>query len=109
MIELLATITLFIFLAVLWTIDLAETIELVDEVGAAVEENPVARFLLKHGDKDFALFKLVDFILLTAIIWYIYMADARLAQALLFFFVIVYVFTVVHNYVVIYEFNKRAS
>jgi hypothetical protein len=97
MIYLVIQIILFIILGILWTIDLVETITLVHKKGLKVEANPFAKFLLKHGDINFILFKIIDFILIILIMTFIFKSYNILAQGLLIFFIIIYTITVIHN------------
>ncbi len=101
MIEIILTISMFLLLAVLWTIDTAETCRLVDVEGIDVEENPIARFFLKLSDRDFIIFKIFDLAMLGTIMYYIYLSNMIVAESLLFLFTLIYTYTVVHNYLVI--------
>ena len=59
---------LFAILAVLWIADLYQTLKITRKYGIKAEENPVARFLLKHGQKDFTAFKVLDLLILLAVL-----------------------------------------
>lgn len=101
------TPTLFVLLVVLWTLDLVETTTLTKRNGSKVEENPLIRFLLKKSRIDFFLFKTVDLIFLSFIIYFIYSSNTFLASVLLMIFVLIYLLTVLHNYIVIKRSNVR--
>ncbi len=97
MFEIFVNLILVVFLAILWTVDLVETITLVHKKGVFVEANPFAKFLLKHGDMDFALFKAVDFVFIVAILNFISGSYMFLAEMLLLLFISLYFLVVVHN------------
>lgn len=101
------TPTLFIFLVILWTLDLVETTTLTKHNGSRVEENPLIRFLLKKKRVDFFLFKTVDLFFLTGIIYFIHSSNTILASSLLMIFVLIYLLTVLHNYIVIRRSNVK--
>ncbi|MBW6451360.1 MAG: hypothetical protein K0B02_01360 [DPANN group archaeon] len=109
MLEIVITFTLFVVLVILWTIDMAETVSFVDREGLDVEQNPVAKFFLKHSDMDFIIFKIGDLIFLILIIYYIRASNIFMADVLLFIFILIYIITVVHNYITIKETQKEET
>jgi len=90
-------LSLLIFLGILWTVDLVETITLVHKKGLCVEANPFARFLLKHSDMDFIIFKAIDFIFLAFILFFVSKSYMAVSETMLLIFIGIYIFTVVHN------------
>ena len=97
MFEAIINIVLIIVLAILWTIDLVETITLVHKKGTCVEANPFAKFLLKHSNRDFIMFKTLDFFFIIAILRFISISYMFLAEILLILFIALYSMVVVHN------------
>ena len=97
MFESFINIGLVIFLAILWTIDLVETITLVHKKGTCVEANPFAKFLLKHSNKDFIMFKTLDFFFIVAILKFVSVSYMFLAETLLVLFICLYILVVIHN------------
>lgn len=92
------TITyLFAVLAVLWLVDLHQTINITRKHGIKAEENPIARFLLKHGQRDFAAFKILDLIVLLGVLMLLFEKKESYATYLTAIFTGFYVFTVFHN------------
>lgn len=89
---------LFLILSLLWIFDLAQTLRSSRERGIGVEENPLARFLLKKSRVDFILFKLVDLALLGTIMGLIWTDHEGLAEGMLLSFIALYVVTVIHNH-----------
>ena len=93
------TITyLFAVLAVLWIIDLYQTLNITRKHGIKAEENPVARFLLKHGQADFAAFKILDLAVLLGVLALLFEKKEAYATYLTAVFALFYIFTVFHNY-----------
>ncbi|MBU4246423.1 MAG: DUF5658 family protein [Nanoarchaeota archaeon] len=93
------TITyLFAILAILWIVDLYQTLNITRKHGIRAEENPVARFLLKHGQKDFAAFKILDLAVLIAVLVLLFEKQKDYATYLTTIFTGIYVLTVLHNY-----------
>ncbi len=88
---------LAVILGVLWMFDLHQTLTLTKRFGNRLEENPFARFLLKHKRIDFIIFKLIDLLFVLAIMYFVNVQNIVLARGLLSVFVLIYVFTVVHN------------
>lgn len=97
MFGLIIDLGLLIFLGILWTIDLVETITLVHKKGVSVEANPFAKFLLKHNNRDFILFKVIDFFFIAAILNFISASHMIMAEIMTILFIILYLFTVIHN------------
>ncbi len=93
------TITyLFIILAAFWLIDLYQTLQITRKYGVKVEENPVARFLLKHSRKDFAAFKILDLLVLFGILALISEKQEVYAEYLTALFICFYILTAIHNW-----------
>ena len=88
-------------LAVLWFIDMFQTIALTREYGVKAEGNPFARFLLKHNNADFIAFKIMDLAILGTIVFFINEKHILLANSLLALFVIFYLLTITHNHRII--------
>ncbi|MCK5473943.1 MAG: hypothetical protein KAI53_00925 [Candidatus Aenigmarchaeota archaeon] len=88
---------LAVILGILWMYDLYQTLRLTKRFGIRIEENPFARFLLKHKRIDFVIFKLIDLLFVIAIMYFVNVQNIVLARGLLSVFVLIYVFTVVHN------------
>ena len=97
---------LLMTLGVLWFMDLIQTLTFTRKYGTQAEKNPFARFLLKHKNQDFLWFKVVDFIIITAILLFIKTDYLNLAQSLLISFNVLYAFTIAHNYFTI---NKQKA
>jgi len=97
MVSIILPVALFVVLTILWTIDMAQTVFLVDHEGTKVEENPVARKLLKRGDNYFIAFKIVDLFVLGLIVQYLVSTSMFLGSMLLVMFIGLYIMTVVHN------------
>lgn len=83
--------------AILWIIDTIQTIKITRKYGIGAEENVFARFLLKHGDADFAAFKALDFAVISAILYLISKRHETVATYLLVAFTIFYAATIIHN------------
>lgn len=92
------TITqLFFVLAALWLIDLYQTLKITRKYGIKAEENPIARFLLKHGPEDFAAFKVLDLIVLLGVLALLFEEQRPYATYLTALFALFYAITVAHN------------
>jgi|GEM_PF-1498963 len=89
---------LFAVLSVLWLVDLHQTINITRKYGISAEENPVARFLLKHGQRDFAAFKILDLIVLLCVLALLFERQETYATYLAAAFAGFYLITVLHNY-----------
>ena len=89
---------LVVFLSVLWIADLYQTLIITKRFGNRVEENPFVRFLLKYKRIDFVIFKLIDLSFVITIMYFVNAQNIWLAGNVLTAFVVVYFFTVVHNY-----------
>ncbi len=89
---------LFIVLACLWLADLYQTLKITRKYGIKAEENPVARFLLKHNRSDFVAFKLLDLFVLLAVLWLIFEKQDIYAACLTALFILFYAITVLHNW-----------
>ncbi len=98
---LLVGLFLMVLLAVLWTIDTVQTVEMTSAMGYATEANPVARFFVRHGEGDFVAFKMFDLVFLSGILYYLWTNATLQALFLLAMFDLVYLATVVHNRVVL--------
>lgn len=88
---------LFSVLSALWIYDLVQTLRFSGKMGAQVEKNPLARFLLKTGKKEFILFKILDLALLGIVIGLLRADYESLAEIMLLSFIALYIFTVAHN------------
>lgn len=88
---------LFIVLAALWLIDLYQTLRITRRYGVKAEENPVARFLLKHGRNDFTAFKILDLAVLSGVLALLFEKQELYATYLTAIFAGFYAITVVHN------------
>ncbi len=91
-------ICLFAVLAALWLVDLYQTLQITRKYGIIAEENPVARFLLKHGQKDFEAFKILDLVMLLAVLVLLFEKQGQYATYLTAAFVGFYALTIVHNF-----------
>jgi len=100
---------LLVTLAIFWTIDLFQTLAFTRKYGSKTERNPVARFLLKHSNADFAWFKIVDFLISGTAILAINFQYSRIAESLLISFNLLYIFTIAHNYFVIERQRTRSG
>lgn len=89
---------LFIVLACLWLIDLYQTLKITRKYGIKAEENPIARFLLKHSQKDFAAFKILDLCVLLVVLALIFEKQDIYAAYLTALFIAFYAITVFHNW-----------
>lgn len=89
---------LFAALAILWVIDLHQTINITRKHGITAEENPIARFLLKHGQRDFVVFKILDLAVLLCVLTLLFEKKEGYATNLTAIFALFYIFTVLHNY-----------
>ena len=89
---------LFATLAILWIIDLYQTLKITRKYGIKAEENPIARFLLKHGWRDFAAFKILDLLVLLGVLALLFEKKESFAIYLTAIFAGFYVFTVIHNF-----------
>ena len=87
-------------LALLWIVDIVQTVKLTKKYGNNIEENPVARFFLKQSRKEFVMFKIVDFAVLSTIMIFSLSSQIFIANCLLGVFILLYIFTVLHNFVV---------
>jgi hypothetical protein len=85
-------------LAVLWIIDMVETLKLMSKLGDDVELNPFVKFLIKKNREEFILFKLVDLAVVVMIVLFVYSGEKRLGISLLMSFITLYIFVVVHNF-----------
>ena len=65
--------------------------------GNKIEENPFAKFLLKHKPIDFTIFKIIDLLFVVGILYFLNIQNTMIANSLLVVFVFIYIFTVVHN------------
>ncbi len=91
-------ISLFAVLAVLWIIDLYQTLNITRKHGIKAEDNPIARFLLKHSQTDFAVFKMLDLAVLLGVMTLLFEKKEAYATHLTAIFSLFYIFTVLHNY-----------
>ena len=100
-------ILLALGVAILWIIDLMETLIVVSRLDYTAELNPVARFMLKKSREDFILFKLVDLVVVLTIVFLLKFESERMATSLLMSFLVIYVGVVVHNFKVIKKVSGR--
>ena len=88
---------LVVVLSILWFFDLFQTLKMTKRFGNRIEENPFARFLLKHKPIDFTIFKVVDLLFVIGIMYFLNVQNTLIANGLLSLFVLIYIFTVIHN------------
>lgn len=105
----LVLLGLLFVLAVLWTLDLVQTLKVTGRYGPRAEYNPVARFLLKHSRQDFIAFKIVDFAVVAGILVLMYESYLGLAYSLLVTFILVYVYVIFHNHAVIAHLEEKEN
>ncbi len=94
-------------LAVLWLVDMMETLKLTSKLGDDVELNPVARFLIKKNKEGFIMFKLVDLVVVVTIVLFVSAGKEIMGTSLLLSFITVYAFVVVHNYKVYKKYCEK--
>tara|TARA_Y100000310_G_C20301465_1_gene631998 strand:- start:290 stop:595 length:306 start_codon:yes stop_codon:yes gene_type:complete len=74
---------LIVILGILWFVD--EVLTLIDlkKFGVNREENPIARYFVKHGKTAFTIFKIITFVILVGLIKFIESMDYQVAMYML--------------------------
>jgi len=89
---------LLVVLGILWFVDEILTIIDLRKFGLGREENPIARYFVKHGKYAFTVFKIFSFAVFVWLIKYIESIDATVAQMFLIGIIVLYAIVDIRNY-----------
>lgn len=103
----LLIITFAVFL-IFWLGDLYLTLKTVKQVGEHLEINPVIRFILKKRGKLIYIFKPLELIIFSYLLWFL-STEGTISFSILLVFIFAYALLVVNNAHVFYKITKKES